>query len=198
MEGEGGCFPHRCLLVYCVLRCNTTPTSRTDLRAGPTASCLTESGTAAATHTATPEPCRGWLPLGGGTTRWRCLLALPAQMCVCLSSSMPMRRLCGLRDKAVRCLGVEGQVSDGVSLRLAGSGDMLGGDDTLLQHTQLEAGATVEVVLIPRQAFGPDEGVTFDDGAESRSWGTCCRSRHLHLRKIEHGTGPHLCQRGCA
>eukprot|EP01061_Rhynchopus_euleeides_P035954 TRINITY_DN605_c0_g1_i13.p1 TRINITY_DN605_c0_g1~~TRINITY_DN605_c0_g1_i13.p1 ORF type:complete len:482 (+),score=85.35 TRINITY_DN605_c0_g1_i13:62-1447(+) len=79
--------------------------------------------------------------------------------------------VCGLRDKAVRCLGVEGQVSDGVSLRLAGSGDMLGGDDTLLQHTQLEAGATVEVVLIPRQAFGPDEGVTFDDGAESRSWG---------------------------
>ena len=39
-------------------------------------------GVLCSAHTATPEPCSGWLPLGGGTTRWRCLLALPAQMCV--------------------------------------------------------------------------------------------------------------------
>ena len=109
-----------------------------------------------------------------------------------------MRRVCGLRDKAVRCLGVEGQVSDGVSLRLAGSGDMLGGDDTLLQHTQLEAGATVEVVLIPRQAFGPDEGVTFDDGAESRSLGDVLSVSTSTPSKNRAWDWPSLMPTGCA
>ena len=80
-----------------------------------------------------------------------------------------------LRDKAVRCLCPEGHVTGDVLLRLAGSGEGLGGDDTLLQHTPLEAGATVELVVIQQDTFfgpfGPEDGATFDDGAEAASWG---------------------------
>ena len=76
-----------------------------------------------------------------------------------------------LRDKAVRCLCPEGHVSGDVLLRLAGSGEGLGGDGTLLQHTPLEAGATVELVVIQRDTFGADKGVAFDDGVETTSWG---------------------------
>eukprot|EP01061_Rhynchopus_euleeides_P016636 TRINITY_DN2795_c3_g1_i1.p1 TRINITY_DN2795_c3_g1~~TRINITY_DN2795_c3_g1_i1.p1 ORF type:complete len:458 (+),score=88.45 TRINITY_DN2795_c3_g1_i1:196-1569(+) len=80
----------------------------------------------------------------------------------------PDETVASLQSKAVCCLRADGDVPQDVWLRLQGSSECLGDDNTLLQHTPLESGAVVEVVLGCRgaartQAFGSGEGEPFDD-----------------------------------